>query len=309
MDLKTREKLKKRNKAFLDDEAEEDEEQEEEGEQGNEKEDRIEIDKGVSLDDKENEDDVDDLGTLALEEDDDDEDLPDTLVLEPATGSTNPGLNADDNKISSLGTELSGLTQEMSMAPPRFTPLRERSDAVKEKPPQSSAAKKNLFEGLFDASDPQIEDVDDVVGLCSGQFATQKTQGTQDTEDTQNTQDTQGIDTQEIDSQPSTDCPDTLILNRASGEKGEKNDDTVTAAGVSILDSDDEENDAKRSKKRRKRVAVVSDDSESEEEQGPNFNRNVEMLETKCIFLFSHHHHSFTRGSRLSHPAYHFTFS
>ena len=301
MDQKAREKLKKRNKAFLDDEAEEDEE-EQEGEQGVEKEGRIEIDKGVSLDDKENEDDVDDLGTLALEEDDDDEDLPDTLVLDPATGSTNPDLHAD-NKISSLGTELSGLTQELSMAPPRFTPLRERSDAVKEKPSQSSAAKKNLFEGLFDASDPQIEDVDDVVGLCSGQFATQKTQGTQDTEDTQNTQDTQGID-----SQPSTDCPDTLILSRATGEKGEKNDDSVTAAGVSILDSDDEENDAKRSKKRRKRVAVVSDDSESEEEQGRNFNGNVDMLDTKYFFLFSYHH-SFTRVSGLSHPAYHFTFS
>ena len=33
--------------------------------------------------------------------------------------------------------------------------------------------KKLGFEGLFDATDPDVEDVDDVVGLCSGKFVTQ----------------------------------------------------------------------------------------------------------------------------------------
>ena len=30
-----------------------------------------------------------------------------------------------------------------------------------------------FFSGLFDATDPEVEDIDDVVGLCSGRFATQ----------------------------------------------------------------------------------------------------------------------------------------
>merc|ERR1712029_140956 len=34
-------------------------------------------------------------------------------------------------------------------------------------------AKKLGFEGLFDSTDPDVTDIDDVIGLCSGQFATQ----------------------------------------------------------------------------------------------------------------------------------------
>ena len=40
--------------------------------------------------------------------------------------------------------------------------------------------------GLFDATDPEVEDIDDIVGLCSGKFATQAvapiSQFTQDTQ-------------------------------------------------------------------------------------------------------------------------------
>ena len=39
---------------------------------------------------------------------------------------------------------------------------------------KSGSAKKKLgFEGLFDTTDPQVDDMDDVVGMLSGQFATQ----------------------------------------------------------------------------------------------------------------------------------------
>ena len=43
-------------------------------------------------------------------------------------------------------------------------------------------AKKKLgFEELFDKTDPNVTDIDDVIGLCSGQFATQRqTQGVSD---------------------------------------------------------------------------------------------------------------------------------
>ena len=43
-------------------------------------------------------------------------------------------------------------------------------------------AKKKLgFEELFDQTDPNVTDIDDVIGLCSGQFATQRqTQGVSD---------------------------------------------------------------------------------------------------------------------------------
>ena len=117
-----------------------------------------------------------------------------------------------------------------------------------------------LFKGLFDESDPQIEDVDDVIGLCSGQFATQPQQSL-----SQSQSQTLSQSQSQLASQPSaTDTPDTQILTRATEEK---DDGTVTAAGVSILDSDDDDDiDGSRSKRRR-RVAVLSDDSESEEEK------------------------------------------
>ena len=37
-----------------------------------------------------------------------------------------------------------------------------------------NVCKKLGFESLFDTSDPHVMEIDDVVGLCSGQFVTQK---------------------------------------------------------------------------------------------------------------------------------------
>ena len=56
----------------------------------------------------------------------------------------------------------------------RWTPLSQQTQAREKK---GSAKKKLGFDDLFDVSDPQVDDVDDVVGLCTlGQFATQKSQ-------------------------------------------------------------------------------------------------------------------------------------
>ena len=45
-------------------------------------------------------------------------------------------------------------------------------------PTNSQLAKKRLgFEGLFDQTDPEVTDIDDVVGLCSGKFTTQMSSG------------------------------------------------------------------------------------------------------------------------------------
>ena len=43
-----------------------------------------------------------------------------------------------------------------------------------EKTQQNNVRKKLGFESLFDTSDPNVDEVDDVIGLCSGQFLTQK---------------------------------------------------------------------------------------------------------------------------------------
>ena len=84
MDQKANDKLKRRNKAFLDDEAEEEEEVEEDNAQPVKDVPHVPQNVPHVPQDvphvKGDEDDVDDLGTLALEDDDDDdEDLPDTL--------------------------------------------------------------------------------------------------------------------------------------------------------------------------------------------------------------------------------------
>ncbi len=57
---------------------------------------------------------------------------------------------------------------------PRWTPFDERSQESS-KTVDAKSARKNLgFESLFDTSDPNVSAIDDVVGLCSGQFVTQK---------------------------------------------------------------------------------------------------------------------------------------
>merc|ERR1712142_855339 len=70
---------------------------------------------------------------------------------------------------------------------PRWTPFQDRISAgtvelnsaentLQESPTNSQLAKKKLgFEGLFDQTDPDVSDIDDVIGLCSGKFVTQDT--------------------------------------------------------------------------------------------------------------------------------------
>merc|ERR1712142_1162152 len=70
---------------------------------------------------------------------------------------------------------------------PRWTPFQDRISAgtvelnsaentLQESPTNSQLAKKKLgFEGLFDQTDPDVSDIDDVIGLCSGKFVTQVT--------------------------------------------------------------------------------------------------------------------------------------
>ena len=58
----------------------------------------------------------------------------------------------------------------------RWTPFDERTNTDEK---EKVAADKNVckklgFESLFDTSDPHVMEIDDVVGLCSGQFVTQK---------------------------------------------------------------------------------------------------------------------------------------
>jgi len=70
-------------------------------------------------------------------------------------------------------------------AEPRWTPFQDRirsgtveltsaENTLQESPTNSQLAKKQLgFEGLFDQTDPDVSDIDDVIGLCSGKFVTQ----------------------------------------------------------------------------------------------------------------------------------------
>ena len=47
-------------------------------------------------------------------------------------------------------------------------------DKLNTSPDDCTPARKKLgFEGLFDTTDPQVDNMDDVIGLCSGQFLTQ----------------------------------------------------------------------------------------------------------------------------------------
>merc|ERR1719318_1170748 len=52
--------------------------------------------------------------------------------------------------------------------------IEEFSASALASPTNSQLAKKRLgFEGLFDQTDPDVSDIDDVIGLCSGKFVTQ----------------------------------------------------------------------------------------------------------------------------------------
>ena len=93
-----------------------------------------------------------------------------------------PTLNRSVSKMTSAPSSDSMMTN----IEPRWTPFQDRTgnqleetrgteNTVSISPTQSQMAKKRLgFEELFDQTDPNVTDIDDVIGLCSGQFATQK---------------------------------------------------------------------------------------------------------------------------------------
>ena len=85
---------------------------------------------------------------------------------------------------------------------PRWTPFDERSDSEnnENKPEMGNARKKLGFESLFDTSDPRVSEIDDVIGLCSGQFMTQKPQI--ETQESQN----EGADIEAT--------PDTIVMTQ-----------------------------------------------------------------------------------------------
>jgi hypothetical protein len=104
---------------------------------------------------------------------------------------------------------------------------------------RKGARKKLGFEGLFDQSDPNPENFDDVIGLCSGQFVTQKPISDDD-EDAESA------------SQPSqmnvSQTPDTVVLTKnltqnlslPDHSKESKQTDKDTQDTVLLTNEDDE---------------------------------------------------------------------
>jgi len=95
-----------------------------------------------------------------------------------------PTLNQSKLNLTSAPSSNSSFGALIS-AEPRWTPFQDRISAgtveltsaentLQESPTNSQLAKKKLgFEGLFDQTDPDVSDIDDVIGLCSGKFVTQ----------------------------------------------------------------------------------------------------------------------------------------
>ncbi len=217
----------------------------------------------------------------------------------------------DDDEEEAPGTP--GFDNMSDSEQPRWTPVDERSQegvAFKEQKidEKNNGARKKLgFESLFDTSDPQVTDLDDVVGLCSGQFLTQAaprpeaqsqaeldSQMMQDTPDTLIMSQLAGADsqtqTQSLTMVPTQDqlCSEDLITpetNAGKKESTEGDHDVSQAKLKSLLESDDDEvkeddNDKdsekkRKSKKNKKKRLVLSDDSDSDEEDNGNTNDEV----------------------------------
>ena len=161
-----------------------------------------------------------------------------------------------------LSTPMTTMDKDTSL---RWTPFDERSQAV---PKNEAKAKKKLgFESLFDTSDPQVGDIDDVVGLCSGQFVTQKplieTQESQEIDNPYATPaDLSGPDTPLLVSSVRLESQPSLNLQNLS---------TPKIVSQKILSSDEEEQLEKEPKKvkvlkKKKAKKMVLSDSEDDEE-------------------------------------------
>ena len=242
--IKSEKKFKRVKSAFLDDEAEEE-------------------------DDAPKDDDEETMH-LTLEDDDGNEQNKENDVFRtPSLAAT--GGRRTQSKLSNPETPFSDLMSNDLDAMPRLTPFEDRTDNNEPKSPvNSDAVRKKLgFESLFDTSDPQVSEIDDVIGLCSGQFFTQKpalstessSQDSQEDFATAATPDTVILQPQSLktDSQLFT-CTDTPDL--------ESND--VLPSTISVIRSDDEDDQKMESltqvgKKKAKKLVLSDDESETEE--------------------------------------------
>ena len=241
--IKSEKKFKRVKSAFLDDEAEEE-------------------------DDAPKDDDEETMH-LTLEEDDGNEQNKENDVFRTPSLAATGGRT--QSKLSNPETPFSDLMSNDLDAMPRLTPFEDRTDNNEPKSPvNSDAVRKKLgFESLFDTSDPQVSEIDDVIGLCSGQFFTQKpalstessSQDSQEDFATAATPDTVILQTQSLktESQLFT-CTDTPDL--------ESND--VPPSTISVIRSDDEDDQKMESltqvgKKKAKKLVLSDDESETEE--------------------------------------------
>lgn len=108
-------------------------------------------------------------------------------VETPTLAMTRGGSTAPSSCVSNLSSSSSMGMAAILQSEPRWTPFQDRVDSTGREitsadnsmldaasPTASQQARKKLgFEGLFDGTDPDVEDVDDVVGLCSGKFVSQ----------------------------------------------------------------------------------------------------------------------------------------
>merc|ERR1712029_732599 len=237
---------------ILDDEDITEDEEEEEVEDSEEEEDEIDFDSAAGKerrrvkascsflndeaeDDDDNDDDEEEDELILTKKDretidavvsgvlDEGHDLPDTEELEAPAAQEAAAVAVE------APSPFSSFLGSMDPGNIRWTPLSQQTQA----PEKNKSAKKKLgFDDLFDVSGPQVDDMGDVVGLLSGQFATQKP--SQDDEDncgsqlSQEDEDLFGKDgSSQMNETPDTviltnkmnQTPDTVILtNKPTGE-------------------------------------------------------------------------------------------
>ena len=261
--------------------------------------------KSAFVDEEAEEEDEDDMGNLALEEDSEEENLPDTLELpqdenlpdtlellpqeeeentrtsliassKQSSNQLKPGVTAGQTRSSvDLLTPFSQMEEADNM--PRFTPFDERTSSLdvpsKTQSNEAQNAKKRLgFEGLFDSTDAQTDDMDDVIGLCSGQFVTQKTQSVPPPDQTPDTV----VNTQNL-TQSQLETQDTVILDQSEVEKTQRETPGVevedtrpgSAAVGGFVDSDDDDEGSTVTKQKKRKRLVMSDDSDDADDNNP----------------------------------------
>ena len=180
-----------------------------------------------------------------------------------------------------------------------------------------SARKKLGFEELFDTTDPKVDDMDDVIGLCSGQFMTQPNKTNILTQDINSKTQSEYNISQEVCDTPDTmiltenltgiadTAPDNQSLNGFENYKcaisinqkdedcdqklekeelqpGFMQDDVGALALLSTSDEENEKSECKRLKKKMKKRKrkVLSDDSASDSEIDKDALSNDEVQQT-----------------------------